>query len=80
MLDGAKITRNEKYSDEFVYDFQNGDVKGMVAWVTSDTANIVIDSKKSLKTMDMFGNISQATSRNGVVNVKLTEYPVYIIF
>lgn len=56
------------------------DYRGKIISKTDYSKEIDIKTNKtSVKSMDMFGNVSYIKANNGRITVKLTEYPVYIL-
>jgi len=78
--EGAKWLGKVEYPDTYIYAFTNRDNKKVFCgWVIDGEKNIVIDTNKKAKIVDIFGNETMLSPVNGKLNIKLCKYPIYIL-
>ncbi len=84
ILDGGKMTgRLDMGADNIhVYGFTDrAGVKGIVAWTPEGEETVNVDIEKNSPVLiDLYGNETKLTPKGGKITLKLTEYPVYVMF
>ncbi|MBQ7256932.1 MAG: hypothetical protein IJS60_04495 [Abditibacteriota bacterium] len=84
ILDGGKMTGRVDMGDEniHVYGFTDRDGReGVVAWTPTGEETVSVKTKSSNPVLiDIYGNETKLTPKDLSVTLKLTEYPVYVLF
>jgi len=77
--EGAKWLGRIDNLNAYMYAFlnRNGE-KVICAWVTEGKSSVSMNTSKTAKIVDIFGNESKIIPKNGKLNINLSVYPIFI--